>query len=61
VSTITRCNYCTLESIKAFAEQTKQEVTFKKKPIESFPDGVDVFVGGAWAVWLAKVPDHCAC
>lgn len=68
MSSLTRCNYCDLRSIRKDASRKKQEVTVR----ESTSDlgGIDVFVHPPneaideekhFAAWFGALTDYCCC
>jgi hypothetical protein len=61
MSALTRCNYCTHQSILSRARQEDQSVTIRAKPLKGFPQGVDILLDGKWVAWFAELPTQCRC
>lgn len=61
----TSCNHCTLHWLRHRAEADRKSFAAYGLPLESpsgsvsFPDGVQVEVGGQRVAWFAEIPKHC--
>jgi len=65
---MSRCNFCIMEDFSRLADQRGHNTTVLPKPVDGFPDGVDVYVHPLtedhtdwWVAWLAKIPTECHC
>jgi hypothetical protein len=54
-----QCNKCVFEQLKKAHPNSSIET--KKKPLEHFPRGIDVYVDGKWLIWFAELPSKCEC
>ncbi|MBU0598719.1 hypothetical protein KKF61_07105 [Patescibacteria group bacterium] len=57
---MSRCNYCTFQSIKNKARKNKQKVIVKPD-LKYKLGGVNVYVNGKFMAWFMELPEHCCC
>jgi hypothetical protein len=54
-----RCNRCDFKALrKTF---TTSKIELRRRPINGFPGGVDVFIDGVWTTWYSHLPNGCTC
>ena len=66
---MSKCNYCTLQRIKANAMKNDKIVTVKGGNVYVHPFGAVNPTEPAspdngnkyWVAWLMSIPDHCCC
>lgn len=60
MSELTRCNYCTLQSIRERANAKGQSVAVIQATL-NFEDWIEVEVDGKRVVSFKELSDHCVC